>query len=150
VGSTGGENVGKGSVKRFHEATSTLSYSLPLTLPPRMDVRTLEMNRERSLRISSAASVQQQSISNACINSDLKRNAPLFNGSSAFGSRKRYCRPTMTELRLSTGFQSSRRMFKHTLPSRSTFGWYIWQMQRVSQPCYTYRGLVDNSRFVCT
>ena len=50
-------------------------------------------------------------------------NAPLLSGSSAFGSRKRYCNPTMTELRLSTGFQSSRRMFRQTFPSRSTFGW---------------------------
>ena len=49
--------------------------------------------------------------------------APLFNGSSAFGSKNRYWRPTMTELRFSTGFQSSRKMFKHTFPSKSTFGW---------------------------
>jgi hypothetical protein len=50
-------------------------------------------------------------------------HAPLFRGSSAFGSKNRYCRPTMTEFRLSTGFQSSRRMFRHTLPSKSTLGW---------------------------
>lgn len=50
-------------------------------------------------------------------------NIPLFKGSSAFGSRNKYCRPTKTEFRLSTGFQSSRKMFKQTLPSRSTFGW---------------------------
>jgi hypothetical protein len=27
---------------------------------------------------------------------------------------------------LRTGFQSSRRMFRHTLPSKSIFGWYTW------------------------
>lgn len=48
---------------------------------------------------------------------------PLLSGSSAFGSRNRYCKPTITEFKLRTGFQSSRRMFKQTLPSKSTFGW---------------------------
>ncbi|KAH6609485.1 hypothetical protein Trco_002831 [Trichoderma cornu-damae] len=32
------------------------------------------------------------------------------------------CNPTMTAFRFSTGFQSSRKMFKHTLPSRSILG----------------------------
>jgi hypothetical protein len=34
----------------------------------------------------------------------------------------RTCIPTMTAFRLRTGFQSSRRMFKQTLPSRSILG----------------------------
>ena len=50
---------------------------------------------------------------------------PLFNGSSAFGSRKRYCSPTTTELIFKTGFQSSLKIFKQTFPSRSILGWYI-------------------------
>ena len=33
----------------------------------------------------------------------------------------------MTELMDKTGFQSSRRMFRHTLPSRSMLGWYTWE-----------------------
>ena len=33
------------------------------------------------------------------------------------------CSPTTTAFRFSTGFQSSRKMFKQTLPSRSMFGW---------------------------
>lgn len=49
-------------------------------------------------------------------------DAPLLSGSSALGSKKRYCRPTITELRLSTGFQSSLRMLRQTFPSRSTLG----------------------------
>jgi hypothetical protein len=32
----------------------------------------------------------------------------------------------MMELILRTGFQSSRRIFKQTLPSRSILGWYTW------------------------
>jgi len=64
---------------------------------------------------------------------------PLLSGSSAFGSKKRYCNPTMTELRLRTGFQSSRRMFKHTFPSRSTLGWYIWFRVEVSETLNTFQ-----------
>ena len=33
----------------------------------------------------------------------------------------------MTELMDKTGFQSSRRMFRQTLPSRSMLGWYTWK-----------------------
>src|SRR6266702_556847 len=47
---------------------------------------------------------------------------PLFNGSSAFGSKNKYCNPTITEFKLRTGFQSSLRIFRQTFPSRSTFG----------------------------
>jgi hypothetical protein len=48
--------------------------------------------------------------------------SPLFKGSSAFGSKNKYCNPTITEFRLRTGFQSSLRMLRQTFPSRSTFG----------------------------
>ena len=48
--------------------------------------------------------------------------APLFKGSSAFGSRNRYCRPTQIAFKFKTGFQSSRRMLRQTLPSKSMFG----------------------------
>jgi hypothetical protein len=50
-------------------------------------------------------------------------NAPLFKGSSAFGSKNKYCNPTMTAFKLRTGFQSSRRMLRQTFPSRSRLGW---------------------------
>ena len=33
------------------------------------------------------------------------------------------CSPTITAFRFSTGFQSSLKIFKHTFPSRSMFGW---------------------------
>ena len=39
-------------------------------------------------------------------------------------TRNKYCSPYTMELIVSTGFQSSRKMFKQTLPSRSMFGWY--------------------------
>lgn len=80
-----------------------------------------------------------------------RANAPLFNGSSAFGSRKRYCRPTMTELRFSTGFQSSRRMFRQTLPSKSTFGWYIYMGQHIHKSASIVHGEGElDARSVCT
>jgi hypothetical protein len=103
---------------------STRSNVCPLTLPPPRDERTLRLKPSRFALRSSAAS--------------------LFNGSDAFGSRKRNClllvtcatnlakplsqilrtcRPTTTAFKFSTGFQSSRNMFRHTLPSRSMFGW---------------------------
>ena len=33
------------------------------------------------------------------------------------------CNPTITAFKLSTGFQSSLRMFRQTFPSRSMLGW---------------------------
>ena len=45
--------------------------------------------------------------------------ASLFNGSSGLGSRNRYCNPYTIELIVRTGFQSSRRIFRHTLPSET-------------------------------
>lgn len=51
-----------------------------------------------------------------------EEKVPLLSGSSGFGSRKRYCNPTITALRFRTGFQSSRRMLRQTFPSRSRFG----------------------------
>lgn len=104
--------------------TRTLLYDTPLRIPPRIDVLTLCRNCSRFFRSSSAASVKHSQTSSCICQS--KGTAPLFSGSSALGSKKRYCRPTITEFRFRTGFQSSRRIFKHTFPSRSTFGWYIW------------------------
>lgn len=100
---------------------STRSKFWPLTLPPPSDARTLRLKPSRFNLRSSAAS--------------------LFSGSDAFGSRKRNCvllafqlthgpskrvrtcRPTTTAFKFKTGFQSSRRIFRHTFPSRSIFGW---------------------------
>lgn len=103
-----------------HYLMSTRSYVMPFTEPPVMLVLTFRLKFSLFVLRSSAAS--------------------LFNGSDAFGSKnKNYhpcqhflipqipvmltCIPTMTAFRFNTGFQSSRRMFKHTLPSRSMFGW---------------------------
>lgn len=36
---------------------------------------------------------------------------------------KHTCNPTITAFKFRTGFQSSRKMFRQTLPSRSMFGW---------------------------
>ena len=41
-------------------------------------------------------------------------------------TKNRYWSPYTIELMVRTGFQSSLRMFKHTLPSRSIFGWYTF------------------------
>lgn len=38
-------------------------------------------------------------------------------------SLKPTCMPTITAFKFRTGFQSSRKMFRHTFPSRSIFGW---------------------------
>lgn len=81
----------------------TRSNASPLTFPPAIALLTFLLNRSLSLIKSFAAS--------------------LFNGSLAFGSRNKNCNPTITAFKLSTGFQSSRRMFKQTLPSRSMLGW---------------------------
>lgn len=35
----------------------------------------------------------------------------------------------MTELMSNTGRQSSRKIFKHTFPCKSIFGWYILVLQ---------------------
>ena len=59
---------------------------------------------------------------NKKINMFLVRCLLLLRGSSAFGSKNKYCNPTNTEFKLKTGFQSSRRIFRHTLPSRSILG----------------------------
>lgn len=100
---------------------STRSKVCPFTVPPPSDARTLRLKPSRFCFRSSAAS--------------------LFNGSDALGSRKRNypqsvfhscyvgprieptCNPTTTAFRFNTGFQSSRRMLRHTLPSRSMLGW---------------------------
>jgi hypothetical protein len=102
----------------------TRSNVWPLTDPPPMAVFTFLLNPSLFDLKSSAAS--------------------LFRGSDAFGSRnKNYgytsahashevngerqtCNPTMTALRLSTGFQSSRKILRQTFPSRSILGWYIF------------------------
>lgn len=100
---------------------STRSYCTPRTEPPPIDERTFRLNASRLVLRSSAAS--------------------LLSGSDAFGSRKRNwtpyqhnppdqwtkekhtCMPTITAFRFSTGFQSSRRMFRQTFPSWSMLGW---------------------------
>jgi hypothetical protein len=122
------------SQRRCNYYTETLSYDTPLMYPPFSEDFTLVKNWSLSLRRSSAASANDANRSVGYSNylssmpmitakCYVLRNSPLFSGSSAFGSRNRYCSPTMTELRFKTGFQSSRRMFRHTFPSRSTFGW---------------------------
>lgn len=119
-----------------------LLHSHSLMEPPASDRLTDVVNAERSLRSSSAASVKKLRKVPAQMSASIPRstlfphvlvlgnlplscicNQPLLSGSPGLGSRKRYCSPTITELRLSTGFQSSRRMLRHTFPSRSMLGW---------------------------
>ena len=78
---------------------------MPLTMPPLIEFRTVVAKSFLSFTICSAAS--------------------LFNGSFGFGSINKKIKPRITELISSTGFQSERRMFKHTFPSRSMFGCQI-------------------------
>jgi hypothetical protein len=101
----------------------TLSKGTPRTVPPPIAVLTFLLNPSLFDLKSSAAS--------------------LFRGSEAFGSRNkncwhmleqcqwtcqepRTCNPTITALRFSTGFQSSRNILRQTFPSRSILGWYIF------------------------
>lgn len=81
----------------------TLSNDSPRTDPPAIAVLTFRLNPSR-LDLRSSAAV-------------------LLSGSLALGSKNKNCNPTITAFKFSTGFQSSRRMFRHTLPSRSMFGW---------------------------
>jgi len=60
----------------------------------------------------------------------------------------------MTELMLSTGFQSSRRMLRQMLPSRSMFGWYTYKYAGGGHAplvncsrCRCYLRLTHNQRF---
>lgn len=116
--------VGGWDEKDLRDYTATLSYATPLTCPPFNDDLTLIKNWSLFLRRSSAASVRFDNSYQQLVRLLYTRGyMPLFNGSSALGSKKRYCRPTMTELRFRTGFQSSRRIFRQTFPSRSTLGW---------------------------
>ncbi len=105
-----------------HCAT-TRSYDWPRMEVPRMEALTLCRNMSRFWRSSFAASEVGGRVSQRSTERGMQCDTPLLRGSSALGSRNRYCRPTITELRFSTGFQSSRRMFRQTFPSRSTFGW---------------------------
>jgi hypothetical protein len=98
--------------------------------PPAIVFFTVDAKVLRSRRRSSAASVEKSVHKErrnrqhrTLIMITHQSNLPLLSGSSGFGSKNKYCSPTMTELRLSTGFQSSRRMLRQTLPSRSRFGW---------------------------
>jgi len=52
--------------------------------------------------------------------------ASWLRGSVGFGSRNRWTKPYTTDEIDSTGFQSSLRIFRQTLPSRSMFGWYTF------------------------
>lgn len=92
--------------RRKDDHFKTRSNETPFTFPPAIEFRTFFLNPSLLSLKSSAAS--------------------LFNGSDAFGSRNKNCIPTITALRLSTGFQSSLKIFRHTFPSRSMFGWYIF------------------------
>lgn len=114
---------------------STLSYCTPLMWPPLMEFFTLCRNCSRFLRSSSAASASRGRNNEELRIDTVMKHIPLLSGSSAFGSRNRYCSPTNTEFKFNTGFQSSRRIFKQTFPSRSTLGWYIFDEASYWKSC---------------
>lgn len=84
---------------------TNLGNSTPSNIPPLKVFLTLSLN----------------TYSLFLINSD----ASLFNGSFGFGSINKNINPKITALIPSTGFQSALKIFKHTFPYKSMFGWYI-------------------------
>ena len=62
---------------------------------------------------------------NLLISCNMTSAAYLFNGSVGLGDEKSNINPKSTSFNELTGFQSSRRIFKQTFPSRSIFGWKI-------------------------
>lgn len=115
---------------------STRSYVVPLIVPPLMAVRTFLLKPSRLLRRSSAASLFNGSEALGSRNKNCKWHQVSLIAHSRYISLLLYawpraeehvliltCSPTMTAFKFSTGFQSSRKMFKHTLPSRSILGW---------------------------
>ena len=122
----------------------TRSYCSPFTDPPLIEDRTFLLKPSLLILRSSAASLLSGSEAfgsrkrNYCMTS-MSANTPVQISLDVFreslyagflGNIPRFCQPTcnptMTAFKFRTGFQSSLKMFKHTLPSRSMFGWYIF------------------------
>lgn len=108
--------------RRFY-CFRTLSKDSPRTGPPPMDVLTFRLNPSLFDRRSSAASLFRGS---EALGSRNRNYWHMLEGCGWAGWGRRTCNPTMTALRFSTGFQSSRRILRQTFPSRSIFGWYIF------------------------
>ena len=141
------------SLKTLANYLRTRSYTVPLTEPPLIAVRTFLLKPSRLLLKSSAASLLRGSEALGSKNKNYQIvevsfiipltssvNLPYTppnpqspqklheqsknRGTSCWESLLFHtCNPTMTAFKFNTGFQSSRRMFKHTFPSRSMFGW---------------------------
>ena len=92
------------SQKKDQAAQIRRGYLMPPTDSPWSDLRTFYLKRFGFSRNSAAAS--------------------WLSGSLGLGSKNRKMRPMMTLPISRTGFQSARRIFRHTLPSVSMFGWY--------------------------
>lgn len=124
------------SSQKLHVYFSTRSYVVPLIVPPLMAVRTFLLKPSRLLRRSSAASLFNGSEALGSKNKNCNFHQVSLIARTRYPTLPLYgrpraeahvpvltCSPTMTAFRFNTGFQSSRRMFKQTLPSRSILGW---------------------------